>query len=153
VYPDNLIRVDDVTVAPFKLKRGLQAENAVLRHYLIFAAGSLVASGLPTMIAGSLSCFTAGFRLSFRFSESSVPGRSSAGTALAFAAIGARSHGLWEAAADQSGAAGDDPSRELMCRMIGIFDEHTSREIIKNTKRAMVESAKQRVFGTERPRR
>jgi site-specific DNA recombinase len=37
----------------------------------------------------------------------------------------------------------DDPSRELMRQLIGIFDEHTSREISKNTKRAMVESAKQ----------
>ena len=38
---------------------------------------------------------------------------------------------------------GDDPSQELMRQLIGVFDEHTSREIGKNTKRAMRESAKQ----------
>lgn len=138
-----------MTAAPFKLKMGLQAENAVLRHYLIFAAGSLIASGLPTMIAGSLSCFTAGFRLQNHPSRDApplVPLWLSPLLALEVTVFGRPPQ-------IKSGAAGDDPSRELMCRMIGIFDEHTSREIIKNTKRAMVESAKQRVFGTERPRR
>jgi hypothetical protein len=40
----------------------------------------MVASGLQTVIAGSLSCSTAGFRPSFRFLPSSAPRRSSAGT-------------------------------------------------------------------------
>ena len=38
---------------------------------------------------------------------------------------------------------GDDPSRIMMRQLIGIFDEHTSREISKNTTAAMRESAKQ----------
>ncbi len=38
---------------------------------------------------------------------------------------------------------GNDPSQELMRQLIGVFDEHTSREIGKNTKRAMMQSAKQ----------
>jgi hypothetical protein len=47
--------------------------------------------------AGSLSSYIAGSRLSFRFLQSSVPRRSSTGTGLAFATIGAGSHDLWEA--------------------------------------------------------
>src|SRR5712664_1351092 len=87
-----------VLASPFKSKMRLEAENAVFRHQLIvLRAGSMAASDLPTMIAGSLSCFTAGFRLSFRFLQSFVLRRSSTGTALAFAAIGAGSHDLWEA--------------------------------------------------------
>ncbi|MBR0861698.1 recombinase family protein [Bradyrhizobium diazoefficiens] len=38
---------------------------------------------------------------------------------------------------------GDDPSQILVRQIIGAFDEHTSREISKNTTRAMRESAKQ----------
>jgi site-specific DNA recombinase len=38
---------------------------------------------------------------------------------------------------------GNDPSQELMRQLIGVFDEHTSREIGKNTRRAMMQSAKQ----------
>ncbi|WP_396604954.1 recombinase family protein [Bradyrhizobium sp. YCK136] len=37
----------------------------------------------------------------------------------------------------------DDPSQILVRQIIGAFDEHTSREISKNTTRAMRESAKQ----------
>jgi site-specific DNA recombinase len=38
---------------------------------------------------------------------------------------------------------GDDPSQILVRQIIGAFDEHTSREISKNTTRAMRESARQ----------
>ena len=38
---------------------------------------------------------------------------------------------------------GDDPSQELMRQIIGVFDEHTSRENGKTIIRAMRESAKQ----------
>jgi hypothetical protein len=103
-----------VTAAPFKLKMGLQAENAVLRHYLIFAAGSLIASGLPTMIAGSLSCFTAGFRLQNHPSRDApplVPLWLSPLLALEVTVFGRPPQ-------IKSGAAGDDPSRELMCRAV-----------------------------------
>jgi site-specific DNA recombinase len=52
-----------------------------------------------------------------------------------------RRHGVEVVSVTQP--TGDDHSRELMRQLIGVFDEHTSREISKNTKRAMVESAKQ----------
>jgi hypothetical protein len=48
----------------------------------------MVASGLPTMIAGSLSSCTAGFRQSCRFPQSSGPRRSCVGTGPAFAVTG-----------------------------------------------------------------
>jgi site-specific DNA recombinase len=38
---------------------------------------------------------------------------------------------------------GDDPSQALMCQIIGVFAEHTSRENGKNFTRAMLESARQ----------
>jgi len=38
---------------------------------------------------------------------------------------------------------GDDPSQILMRQMIGILDEHTSKEIGKNVRRAMKENAEQ----------
>ena len=38
---------------------------------------------------------------------------------------------------------GDDPSQVMMRQLIGVFDEATSREISKNTRRAMLQSAKQ----------
>ena len=52
-----------------------------------------------------------------------------------------RKHGVEVVSATQP--TGDDHSRELMRQLIGVFDEHTSREISKNTTRAMRESAKQ----------
>jgi hypothetical protein len=71
-----------VLASPFKSKIRLEAENAMLRHQLtICGAGSGAAFGLRTMIAGSLSCFTAGFGRSFRFLLSFVPRRSCVGTA------------------------------------------------------------------------
>ncbi|MGB6171572.1 MAG: recombinase family protein [Xanthobacteraceae bacterium] len=45
----------------------------------------------------------------------------------------------------------DDPSGELMRQLIGVFDEHTSREIGKNTARAMRESAKQGFWSGAKP--
>ncbi|WPO43754.1 recombinase family protein [Tardiphaga sp. 42S5] len=38
---------------------------------------------------------------------------------------------------------GDDPSQILVHQIIGAFDEHASREISKNAKRSMLESARQ----------
>jgi site-specific DNA recombinase len=52
-----------------------------------------------------------------------------------------RKHGVEVVSVTQP--TGDDHSRELMRQLIGVFDEHTSREISKNTTRAMRESAKQ----------
>jgi len=52
-----------------------------------------------------------------------------------------RKHGVEVVSVTQP--TGDDHSRELMRQLIGVFDEHTSREISKNTARAMRESAKQ----------
>ena len=52
-----------------------------------------------------------------------------------------RKHGVEVASVTQP--TGDDHSRELMRQLIGVFDEHTSREISKNTTAAMRESAKQ----------
>ena len=52
-----------------------------------------------------------------------------------------RKHGVEVVSVTQP--TGDDQSRELMRQLIGVFDEHTSREISKNTTRAMRESAKQ----------
>jgi hypothetical protein len=51
----------------------------------------MAVSNSQTAIAGSLSGYITGSRLSFRFLQSSVPRRSSAGTDLAFAAICAAS--------------------------------------------------------------
>jgi hypothetical protein len=51
--------------SPFKSKLRLEAENAVLRHQLIVLKRRLlVASGSPTMSAGSLSSCIAGFHQS-----------------------------------------------------------------------------------------
>jgi hypothetical protein len=87
-----------VLTSPFKSKMRLEAENAVLRHQLIVLRRKLRGRvHSQTAIAGSLSSYITGSRLSFRFLQSSVPRRSSAGTDLAFAAIGAGSHDLWEA--------------------------------------------------------
>ena len=52
-----------------------------------------------------------------------------------------RKHGVEVVSVTQP--TGDDHSRELIRQLIGVFDEHTSREISKNTTRAMRESAKQ----------
>ncbi len=52
-----------------------------------------------------------------------------------------RKHGVEVASVTQP--TNDDPSSILMRQLIGIFDEATSREISKNTTRAMRESAKQ----------
>jgi site-specific DNA recombinase len=52
-----------------------------------------------------------------------------------------RKHGVEVVSVTQP--TGDDHSRELMRQLIGVFDEHTSREISKNTTQAMRESAKQ----------
>ena len=52
-----------------------------------------------------------------------------------------RKHGVEVVSVTQP--TGDDHSRELMRQLIGVFDEHTSREISKNTTRAMRKSAKQ----------
>ena len=52
-----------------------------------------------------------------------------------------RKHGVEVVSVTQP--TGDDHSRELVRQLIGVFDEHTSREISKNTTRAMRESAKQ----------
>ena len=52
-----------------------------------------------------------------------------------------RKHGVEVASVTQP--TGDDPSQILVRQIIGAFDEHTSREISKNTTRAMRESAKQ----------
>src|SRR5882762_5719929 len=56
----------------------------------------MVASGLRTMTAGSLSSYIAGFLLSCRFSQSSGPRRSCVGTGPAFAATGVGSRAHWE---------------------------------------------------------
>jgi hypothetical protein len=55
----------------------------------------MVASGLRTMIAGSLSSYIAGFLLSCRFSQSPGTRRSCVGTEPDFAAtgVGSRAHG------------------------------------------------------------
>ncbi len=60
---------------------------------------------------------------------------------MEFAIRKLRKHGVELVSATQP--MGDDPSQILVRQIIGAFDEHTSREISKNTKRAMVESAKQ----------
>ncbi|WP_371422029.1 recombinase family protein [Tardiphaga sp.] len=52
-----------------------------------------------------------------------------------------RKHGVDVVSVTQP--TGDDPSQILVRQIIGAFDEHTSREISKNTSRAMRESAKQ----------
>ena len=52
-----------------------------------------------------------------------------------------RKHGVEVVSVTQP--TGDDHSRELVRQLIGVFDEHTSREISKNTTRAMRELAKQ----------
>jgi site-specific DNA recombinase len=52
-----------------------------------------------------------------------------------------RKHGVEVVSVTQP--TGDDPSQILVRQIIGAFDEHTSREISKNTRRAMRESAKQ----------
>ena len=52
-----------------------------------------------------------------------------------------RKHGVEVVSVTQP--TNDDPSSVFMRQLIGIFDEHTSREISKNTTRAMRESAKQ----------
>jgi len=54
-----------VLASPFKSKLRLEAENAVLRHQLIVLKRScVVASGLGTTIAGSLSSCIVGFHQS-----------------------------------------------------------------------------------------
>lgn len=63
------------------------------------------------------------------------------GAAMEFAIRKLRKHGVELVSVTQP--TGDDPSQILVRQIIGAFDEHTSREISKNTKRAMVESAKQ----------
>ena len=87
-----------IMASPFKSNIRLEAENAVLRHQLIVLRRKL---RRRVQFANSdrwfLSSYIAGFLLSFRFLQSSVPRRSSTGTGLAFAAIGAGSHDLWEA--------------------------------------------------------
>lgn len=60
-----------------------------------------------------------------------------------------RKHGVEVVSVTQP--TGDDHSRELMRQLIGVFDEHTSREISKNTKRAMCESAKQGFWNGSTP--
>lgn len=60
-----------------------------------------------------------------------------------------RKHGVEVVSVTQP--TGDDHSRELMRQLIGVFDEHTSREISKNTKRAMSESAKQGFWNGSTP--
>ena len=72
----------------------------------------MVASGLRTMIAGSLSSFIAGFHQSCRFSQSSGPRRSCVGTGPAFVATGVGSRAHREATADRHGAARADPADE-----------------------------------------
>lgn len=52
-----------------------------------------------------------------------------------------RKHGVEVVSVTQP--TGDDPSQILVRQIIGAFDEHTSREISKNTTQAMRESAKQ----------
>ena len=52
-----------------------------------------------------------------------------------------RKHGVEVVSVTQP--TGDDQSRELVRQIIGVFDENTSREISKNTTRAMRKSAKQ----------
>ena len=52
-----------------------------------------------------------------------------------------RKHGVEVISVTQP--TGDDPSQILVRQIIGAFDEHTSREISKNTTRAMRESARQ----------
>ncbi len=52
-----------------------------------------------------------------------------------------RMHGVEVVSVTQP--TGDDPSQILVRQIIGAFDEHTSREISKNTTRAMRESARQ----------
>ena len=52
-----------------------------------------------------------------------------------------RKHGVEVVSVTQP--TGDDPSQILVRQIIGAFDEHTSREISKNTTRAMRELAKQ----------
>ena len=52
-----------------------------------------------------------------------------------------RKHGVEVVSVTQP--TGDDPSQILVRQIIGAFDEHTSREISKNTTRAMRESARQ----------
>jgi hypothetical protein len=62
-----------VLASPFKSKSRFEAENAVLQHQLIVCGTSCVAvSNSQTAIAGSLSSYIAGSRLSFRFLQSSV---------------------------------------------------------------------------------
>lgn len=63
------------------------------------------------------------------------------GTDMELAIRKLRKHGVEVVSATQS--TNDDPSSILMRQLIGIFDEATSREISKNTARAMRESAKQ----------
>ena len=60
-----------------------------------------------------------------------------------------RKHGVEVVSATQP--TNDDPSSILMRQLIGIFDEHTSREISKNTARAMRESAKQGFWNGSMP--
>ena len=60
-----------------------------------------------------------------------------------------RKHGVEVVSVTQP--TGDDHSRELMRQLIGVFDEHTSREISKNTARAMRESAKQGFWNGSTP--
>src|SRR3954451_10596023 len=86
-----------VLASPFKSKLRLEAENAALRHQLIVLRRKLRGRvRLANSDRWFVSSFIAGSRRSFRFSQSSAPRRSSTGTGLAFAAIGAGSHDLWE---------------------------------------------------------
>lgn len=82
-----------VRASPFKSKLRHEAENTALRLQLIVSRRKLRGRvQLATAIASSWSSFIADFRPFFKFLLSSVPRRSSAGTDLAFAAIGAGSH-------------------------------------------------------------
>jgi DNA invertase Pin-like site-specific DNA recombinase len=60
-----------------------------------------------------------------------------------------RKHGVEVVSVSQP--TGDDHSRELMRQLIGVFDEHTSREIGKNTTAAMRTSAKQGFWNGSTP--
>ena len=85
-----------VLASPFKSKLGLEAENAALRHQLIVLRRKLRGR---VRLANSDRWF---FVQLYRWFPSIlqvlaiIRPRSSTGTGLAFAAIGAGSHDLWE---------------------------------------------------------
>src|SRR3979490_1340921 len=70
----------------------------------------MVASGSPTMIAGSLSSCMGGFHQSCRSSQSSGPRRSCVGTGPVFVATGIGRRPIGRATADRHGAARVDPA-------------------------------------------